>query len=188
LNGRAGDASLVAAAARWGASPPSATQAYTADLDQDGQDELVIASATAFCVFKKTGGRLVLAAVRDPSSGDADLVLGSFLQGPGNTEERDRLEETQPDLKRPPAFVDWWATNGGGTRYVNAPYSAQQIQGGFKLTSDDGKVVKTVTLSGSRLSVHYDSQVGDLYVRCALAPAPLALFAREGQLSEQRQG
>lgn len=185
INARAGDASLVAAAARWAASPHSATKTWSEDLDQDGQPESVLANDRVFCIFKKAGGRLLLAAARDPATGDADLVVGSFLQGPGNTEERDRLEETSSDLKRPPALVDWWATQGG-SRYVNAPYSAQALSNGWKLTSDDGKISKTITLAGTKLSVHYDSQVGDLYVRSALSPAPLQLFAREGQLTEQR--
>ncbi|MEZ0230837.1 MAG: hypothetical protein ACAI25_19620 [Planctomycetota bacterium] len=185
INARTGDASLVAAAGRWAASPPQTVKTWSEDLDQDGEPEHVLANDRVFCIFKKAGGRLLLAAARDPSSGDADLVVGSLLQGPGNNEERDRVEESASDLKRPPALIDWWATNGGA-RYVNAAYSMQQIPNGLKLTSDDGKIVKSITLSGSKLSVRYESQVGDLYVRSALAPAPFQLFAREGQLSEQR--
>jgi hypothetical protein len=190
LQSRVGDASLVAAVGRWAASPPAAGSVLVsrADLDQDGEEELVLTSDTAFCVWKTTGARLVLAAARDPATGDADVVVGALLQGPGSNEERDRLEETTGAVRRPPGFVDWWASGGGGSRYVNARFSASQLPNGWRFVSDDGKVTKSVTLSGGRLSVHYDSDpsVGDLYVRFGLAPLPLGLFLGEARLSESR--
>ncbi|HZU98276.1 MAG TPA: hypothetical protein VFF73_16340 [Planctomycetota bacterium] len=189
INGHAGDASLVAAAAKWAANPPAAgtTQAYTADLDQDGVPEVVLASNTAFCVFKTVGGRLVLAAARDPSTGDADLLVGSLLQGPASNLQKDGVELTTSAVTRPPACVDWWADNGG-TNYVNQTYTASVSGNGCVLTSSDGKIKKTVTLAGGHLLVHYDTQVGNLYVRSGLAPTPLQLFTREASLSEQSNG
>ena len=186
VNGHAGDASLVAAAARWAASPPSTTRAWTQDVDQDGEEEILLASNTALCIFKKTGGRLVLAAARDPGTGSADLLVGSFLQGPGSNTARDQVETATSAVTRPPALCDWWATGGGGSRYVNATYTAQITGSSVKLTSDDGKIAKTISLSAGHLLVHYDSQAGDVYVRSALSPAPLALFAREGTIQESR--
>jgi hypothetical protein len=190
LQARTGDASAIAAAARWAANPPAAgaTSVFSQDVDQDGVAESCLANDQIFCVFKGTGGRLFLAAARDPVTGDADIVAGSFLQGPGNNLERDRVEESTPDVLRPGSLCDWWSTGSGGSRYVNATYSVQAQAAGYVFTSDDGKVKKTVSLSGNQLLVRYDldPSVGDLYVRFGLAPAPLSLLLAQGTLTDLR--
>lgn len=190
LHAHVGDASLVAAAGRWAANPPAAGtfQVWHGDVDQDGEDEYVVASESAFCAFKLAGGRLVLAAARDPLSGEADVLTGAQLQGTGDNLQRDYLETQSQDVKRPPCLVDFWATGGAGSYYVNAGYSASALSNGWKFTSPDGKVAKTVTLQGGRLSVHYDldASVGDLYVRCGLSPLPLAQLLGEARLTDSR--
>jgi hypothetical protein len=186
VNGHAGDASLVAAAAQWAQSPPAAgtTKVWSQDVDQDGQPELLIATNQALCIFKTTGGRMVLAAVRDPVSGDADLLVGSLLQGP-STVAKDEEETTTSAVCRPPALVDWWATNGGSS-YVNATYSSTLNASSIVLTSSDGNIAKTISLAGNTLSVQYATKnVGPIYVRSAFSPAPMALFAAEGTIAEQ---
>ncbi len=176
MHARVGDASVAAAAARWAQSPPAGARAWREDADQDGEDEYVVADARSFFVFEDDGARLLLGAVRD-ASGRADTFVAGLLQGPGSEERRDRETEHEDGPVRPHGLVDWWAT-GRGSRYVNATYRAEQLQDGWRFTSDDGLVRKVVRLAAGKLTVEYDADpaAGSLSVRTGLAPATLDLF------------
>jgi len=177
MQARVGDAGLAAAAARWSAAPPSGPTAWREDVDEDGEEELLLADERAFYAFEDDGGRLVLGAARDVVSGRADAFVCSLLQAPGNTVEREVEGTTDDSTQRVHGLVDWWAT-GRGSRYVNAPYRARRLPDGWLLTSDDGLIEKRVALRHGRLTVDYgvDPQAGTLYVRSGLSPATLDLF------------
>ena len=181
MQARVGDAGYAAAAARWSANPPAAARAWREDVDEDGEEELLLADRRGFYLFEDDGGRLVLAAARDPVSGKADAVVASLLQAPGEETRREREAEHQDRVTRVPGLVDWWAT-GRGNRYVNAPYRADPLGDGWRLTSDDGLVEKRLTIADGKLRARYrvDPAAGTLYVRTGLAPAPLDLFMGAG--------
>ena len=177
MHSRVGDAGVVAAAARWSANPPSAVRAWRADVDEDGELELLLADQRAFYAFENDGGRCVFAAVRDPATGEAEPFLGTLLNTPGTIQARE-LEETREDaVTRAPALLDWWADRGGSL-YVNADYRYEARSDGWRLRSPDGRVEKIVTLSEGKLRVRYTlhPNLGTLYVRCGLTPALLDLF------------
>ncbi|MCO5172279.1 MAG: hypothetical protein M9894_38770 [Planctomycetes bacterium] len=176
MHSRVGDASIAAHAARWAASPPSGVRVWKVDADEDGEDEYVVADGRAFYVFEDDGARLMLAAVRAPD-GRADTFVAGLLPCPGDEARRDRETEREDGPVRPHGLVDWWAT-GRGSRYVNETYRAEALADGWRFTSPDGLVRKTVRLSQGRLTVEYDvaPAAGTLSVRTGLAPATLDLF------------
>lgn len=179
MHARVGDAGLVAAAARWSASPPASVRTWREDVDEDGEGELLVADARAFFAFEDDGGRLVLAAARDPQTGKADALIAGLLHAPGEQGAREVESTDEHGALRPHGLIDWWATGAGkGARYVNAPYAVEQRTDGWRLRSDDGLVTKTLTLRAGRLEVEYDvaPAAGTLYVRTGLSPATLDLF------------
>ena len=188
MQARVGDAGYAAAAARWSAAPPQAARAWREDVDADGEEELLLADGRGFYLFEDEGGRLVLCAARDRVSGRADALIASLLQAPGEETAREREAEHEDRVTRVPGLVDWWAT-GRGNRYVNAPYRADPLPGGWQLRSDDGLVEKRVTLSDGKLRVQYrvDPAAGTLYVRTGLAPAPVDLLMGAALRTWRRQ-
>jgi hypothetical protein len=177
LHARVGDAALVAAVARWSAAPPASPRAWRADVDHDGEDELLLADARACYVFENDGARLVFAAVRDPASGEAEPFAGTLLNGPGDLALRDRIEADDQRLKRPPGLTPWWA-DGAGADYVNAVFSMRQLSDGWELTAPDGRLTVRHTLANGELTTTYtaDASLGTVYLRAGLAPAALDLF------------
>ncbi len=164
-------------AARWaedvrnglvGGAP--ATEAV--DLDYDGENEYVLKNNRVWLAFEKYGGRCVLAAAFDPVAGDARVLVGAPITNPSAPGEE---EYVGTSANRCSAFKDM---NGG--IYADAVYTAQAVAGGWRFTSPDGLVEKTLTLApgGYDVSVAYDESVsGDLYVRLGLSPNPRDLFS-----------
>lgn len=177
LQARIGDAAVVAAAARWSAAPPAAPTAWRADVDHDGEQELLLADARAFYAFEDDGGRCVFAAVRDPATGRAQPFLGSLLNAPGGETSREREATHDGRVTRVPGLVEWWV-EGAGEAYVNGAYRARMLAGGWRLESPDGRLVKTVTLQDGALTARYllDPSLGTAWVRTGLAPATFDLF------------
>ena len=175
MQARVGDASVVAAAARWSANPPATPRSWREDVDRDGEDEAILADGHAFYVFEDDGGRLAFAAVR--SGSDAEAFVCSYLNAPGTEASRDRTAESDGQVTRVPGLVDWWAT-GAGSRYVNGTYTLSLTPGGLTLRSGDGRVTKRATVHSGSLTVAYtlDPALGTLYVRSGLAPAALDVF------------
>jgi hypothetical protein len=166
---------LYAAAAAWADSAArgllgSATVARAADLDWDGEAEYVIEDRTSFAVFERYGARCVLACARDAGDDDAEVVVGAPLTNPSAPGEE---EYTGAAANRCSAFKEM----NGGT-YADAVYAAAAATNGWRFTSPDGLVQKTVTLApGSRRlhAAYSETASGPLYVRFGLSPNPLDL-------------
>ncbi len=194
LHGHVREASIVAHAARWAAGTPGAqARVYAKDVDQDGEAEWILENDRLFAVIEDDGGRLAALFARDPLTREGYQVIGAFPVNPGESRESEWEGSTNQSQRRVSGLKDWWSTGQNTDRYVNARYSAQPLAGGLRLTSDDGRIRKTISLapSSTRLEVRYetDASVGTLYVRLGLSPHVTNLVVSgQDTLQESRQG
>jgi hypothetical protein len=191
LHGHVREASVAAGAAHWASRAAPGTRAYTADVDQDGEAEAILENDRLRAVFEDDGGRLVALFVRDPQTGEGYQVIGAFPASPGSSRESEWEGDTNRNQVRASGLKDWWSTGHRTSRYVNDRYRAQGVASGWRFTSSDGRITKTVTLSGGRLEVRYDTDpsIGTLYVRCGLSPHVTDLvFSGQANLTATRQG
>jgi hypothetical protein len=166
---------LYAAAAQWADSARRALTGGVAtravDLDWDGEPEYVIQNRYFFAVFERYGGRCVLACALNPGSGDEEALVGAPVTNPSAPGEE---EYTGAGANRCSAFKDM---NGG--LYADAVYTVATVAKGWRFTSPDGLVQKTVTTDAfwRGMDVAYVEGVsGPLYVRLGLSPNPLDLM------------
>ncbi|MCX7915611.1 MAG: hypothetical protein N3A53_04830, partial [Verrucomicrobiae bacterium] len=179
-------AGIVARAAAWAASNPGPNPvAQSLDVDHDGEQEYILSNNRVWAVFERIGGRCIAAFARDPSSPNAVQVLGNLVSSPCyETEEEGDTNMSgnplQPHAYRTSAFKDWFAvtnaTGFGSTRYVNDLYTVASAPTGtgWRFTSSDGRITKTITLASDSTTLHAAYQlsgpVSKLYVRHGLAP------------------
>ncbi|MGD9612228.1 MAG: hypothetical protein AB7V22_04930, partial [Kiritimatiellia bacterium] len=165
---------------QWLAGAPALTNstAVAEDVDLDGEAESLLYNRHVFAVFERLGGRLVAAWVRDPATGAAIQTIGNFASYAGSETEWEGEGNTESGIVgayRTSALKDWHAA-GTATSYVNNLYAATTngVAGGWKLTSADDKIAKTVTLGATStwFAVQYvvDPSLGTLYVRSGLSP------------------
>jgi len=163
----------------WLGGAGSLTQSHvqTLDVDLDGQLEYLVYNSRMFAIFEQSGGRLVAAWTRDPSSGRAFQVVGNMLSyaGSENEYEGEFNVFTNGSVRayRTSALKDWWA---GTAMYVNDQYTFTNWTNGWRIASSDGKITKTVTLDNLSNWLHVAYQVdaglngGTLYIRNGLTP------------------
>ncbi len=164
----------------------TAPEAVSKDIDLDGENEYLLYNDRVFAAFESLGGRLVGAWVRHLGTGEIYQAVGNFLSFANSDTEQEgagNVSGTLPDAHRTSAFKDWYAQSGStGTNYVNNLYVVTPAGGGqtgWKFTSADGKVAKTVSLAAlsSQLKAHYDlASIETLYVRFGLTPNLYDLF------------
>ncbi len=152
------------------------TTAALEDVDLDGENECLLYNGRVMFIMERTGGRMIMAFARDsagsvfPVSGTPMAYSGSEteLEGTANAATNGSVEAC-----RTSCLKDWWA---GTTNYVNMMYAAVNWTNGWRLTSADGKITKTLTLGPktNRLEVAYSISEtlngGVLYVRNGLSP------------------
>ena len=149
----------------------SATVATATDLDFDGESEYVIRNNRVWLAFEKYGARCVLAAAYDPAAREAQVLVGAPVTNPSAPGEEEFVGTA---AFRCSAFKEM---NGGG--YADAVYAAVAVAGGWRFTSPDGAIVKTMSVpdGGYDVSAAYSETVsGSLYVRLGLSPNPGDLF------------
>lgn len=171
-------AALYERVAAWNSAPPSAVTVTQADVDVDGENEYLLYNRRVYAVFEDNGGRMVAAFVRDPAVARAFQVIGNTLAFPDAETEDEGTSNIDAEsglvaAKQTSGLKDWWA--GDSSDYVNDLYSASALANGWTLTSGDGKIAKTVTLSGvddTGFDVTYavDASLGALYLRNGLSP------------------
>jgi glycosyl hydrolase family 57 len=162
--------------------------AEQADVDLDGENEYLIYNDRLFALFERLGGRMTGAWLRDIDTGYVSQVAGNFSSYAGSETEEEgggNFVGGAVNAFRTSGFKDWFAktdNNGNGTfGYVNNLYTVVPAPSGigWKFTSADGKIVKTITLTGgkSALQASY-STTGfvQLFVRFGLSPDLLELL------------
>ncbi len=177
----AGEAAVIAAAARWAAGAPSPSAvAEAADLDLDGEDEWVLRNDRVYAVLERDGGRLLALFARDAATGEAVFVAGSApVTGAGDSSEAGWEGDTNGNALRNSLLKDWWAAGVDTNGYVNDVYAVDlpAPAGGVatvRLRSSDGLIEKTVTLAdgADQLEVVYDldAAISTLYLRGGFTP------------------
>jgi hypothetical protein len=172
LHNHVRQAGLYAAAAGWvqdvrSGAQGAATSTQAIDLDMDGEVEYVLRNDRVWLAFEKYGGRCVLAAAYDPVTQDGEVIVGAPFTNPSAPGEE---EYVGSEANRCSAFKEM---NEG--LYADAAYAASATASGWRFTSPDGRVVKTVTAAGGSYEVQADYQEtvpGPLYVRVGLSPNP----------------
>jgi hypothetical protein len=177
---------------QWAVAAPGLSTTVTAslDVDLDGENEYVLYNKHVAAVFERIGGRMIAAWRRTPD-GRVRQMIGNLASYAGKeTEEegawsvnRSEGEFVSLETYRNSALKDWWA---GSPDYVNALYSASNagVTDGWKLTSADGKIVKTVTLAptATAFAVTYTVSPtlngGVLFVRHGFSPDLSELLVR----------
>ena len=163
------DAGALALAAAWADSATSgllagASGAYAADPDLDGVDEVVLRNDRVWTLWQERGGRMLMAARRDPAAGDGLLLVGNPLANPSAPGEE---EYADGGASRCSGFK---VMNGG---YADSHFDATLQAGGVAFTSDDGLVTLAHALpAGSdTLATSVSESVGGaLYLRMGLSP------------------
>ncbi|MDX2176149.1 MAG: carbohydrate-binding protein [Candidatus Sumerlaeia bacterium] len=168
--------SATTAAANWsnsiktGTRPAGVTVSST-DIDQDGQNEFVLANERVWLAFEARGGRCTQAYFYDPVLQDSFSFLGT---SPINNPTGQGEEEGIANASRCSAFKD----TAGGT-YADAIYNASTGASSITFTSPNGLISKTISLTGgsNTVSVAYTNNTGaDLYVRMGVSVNNLDLL------------
>jgi glycosidase len=159
------------------------TETGAEDVDLDGEDEYLLFNDRLFAVFERLGGRLAGVWIKDRLGGRTCQALGNPVAFSGSATEREGDYNVTNGggvvAYRTSGLKDWWAVPAGGSgtlQYVNDLYTVAGVGGGWRLTSSDGRIRKTVTLaprSGS-LEAQYELlgslNPGTLYVRNGFTP------------------
>lgn len=166
----------------WAATASSVTtpQAVAEDVDLDGENEYLLYNDRTFGVFERSGGRLVSAWVRDVLDGTVYQGLGNQVgySGTDTEEEGSFSADGQGVINayRTSGLKDWYTTKGGGTNYVNNVFTFTNWTNGWRMTSSDGLVTKTVTLGAKHWAYRVEYQMSGamtnqvLYVRNGFSP------------------
>jgi glycosidase len=178
---------MFARVASWAAAPSHGATAE--DVDLDGEPEYLLFNRRVFTITEAIGGRMVAAWVRDLGNGKVFQVVGNPLSYSGfenETEGAANVLSGKVASYRTSALKDWFAAGTNSVQYSNELYTVSAIAGGWRFTSADGKVQKSVTLGSlaNAVAVSYtlDPSISALYVRHGLSPHLLDLIKR-GQTS-----
>lgn len=148
--------------------------AIAEDLTFDGVANPLLYNSRIFAVFDRMGGRMLASWVRDPLTGRVFQASGNLLaMADGPTAEEGTVNGL---ARRTSGFSDWFAAGPDTHAYVNDEYvpSLATTATGWKFTSSDGGIEKTITLddNGDRLLAHYqlDPAITGLAIRFGLSP------------------
>ena len=175
LQNHARDLGVVADAAAWAddvrnGTQPLATQVRTVDLDQDGENEYVLANRRLYACFEQYGGRCEAAFAFVDSLDDAVALIGAPVSNPSEPGEEENVGTA---ANRCSAFKDMTTT------HVDQVYNVTAGADSFTFTSQDGQVSKTIRLPAAAgvLTADYTNTTGsDLYVRVGASPNNLDLM------------
>ena len=156
-----------------------ATVATNLDADLDGEAEYWLYNRNVATVFERIGGRLIAAWLRT-SDGRVRQMMGNLAAYAGGETEEEGAWSANTNTGavvayRTSGLKDWWANT---PNYVNDLYTVTTngVTNGWKLTSSDSKIAKTVTLAptATNLAVQYTVSPtlngGALYVRNGFSP------------------
>ena len=157
-----------------------------ADVDLDGENEYSIFNDRVFALFERQGGRMIACWLRDVDTGYVSQVagnLGSYAGSESEDEGGGNFAGGAVNAFRTSGFKDWFVKTdtvpAGTFSYVNDLYSVTPVASGWKFTSSDGKIAKTITLAPgkSALQASYTTtNVTQIFVRFGLSPDLLDLM------------
>jgi hypothetical protein len=160
-----------------GAASLTNSTAELFDVDLDGENEYLLYNSRMLAIMERSGGRMVAAWVRDPVNGRVYQTIGNNVGNSGSWTEEEGTYNSQTNgtigAYRTSALKDWWA---GTSTYVNDLYTFTNWTNGWRITSTDGKIQKTITLGAGQnlFNVSYNVNAslngGVLYVRNGLSP------------------
>jgi len=173
-------AAIYSWADSWATVAPglATTQTASVDVDQDGENEYVLYNKHVAAVFERIGGRMIAAWHRD-GDGRIRQMIGNLASCAGSETEVEGASNVDTNTGavvayRTSALKDWYA---GTAQYVNDLYTVTTNgTDGWKLTSSDGKISKTVTLAPTATSFAVQYTInpslngGVLYVRNGFSP------------------
>lgn len=146
----------------WAAGAAAMTTTLTAqvDVDLDGETEYILANSRVYAIFERMGGRMTAAWTRDPADGAVIQMIGNHVSYPGVDTEEEGRDNLNPDGSiaafRTSGFKDWVP---GGANYPNGLYTATAVSNGWRLTSFDSRVIKTITLAPGSTALQAAYQV-----------------------------
>jgi glycosidase len=161
---------------QWAAGPSPTPQTSAEDIDLDGEDEYLLSNDRLFAVFERIGGRLVAVWVRDILGGQVFQAAGNLASYADSTSEVEGITNTKingaVEAHRTSCLKDWWYAASSSSAYVNDLYTPADQTNGWKFTSSNGNIAKTITLTPKswHLDVSYQVAAGTLYVRNGLSP------------------
>ncbi len=193
-------AAIVERVDDWAAAASGMTnvQASNEDVDLDGEDEYLLYNDRVFGLFERVGGRLIGVWVRDFLYDRVLQAAGNLVGYPGSSTEYEGTYNVESNgtvvAFRTSCLKDWWAS-ANGNQYINDFYSATYWTNGWRLTSSDNAVRKTITLAPKswKFEVQYamsGSMSGQpLYVRHGLSPNLFDLIMRgQSTLGSEQHG
>jgi hypothetical protein len=167
----------------WAAVASSITNVQTdsGDFDLDGENEYALYNDRLFAVFERIGGRMIGAWVRDILSGRVYQALGNQVGFAGSETEEEGAYNVDTNASgavviahRTSGLKDWYVN--GSIAYNNDLYTLVNWTNGWRATSGDGNLRKTVTLNPKSWKFEVSYQLGGalsnqaLYVRHGLSP------------------
>ena len=166
----------------------ASTDSFDADLD--GEAEYLLYNDRVCVIFERIGGRLTHGWARDPANGAVVQLIGNSASYAGLADEREgetNISGGVVNAYRVSAMRDQWASNGTAntTAYVNDFYTvaAAPTGTGWRFTSSDGRIVKTITLLPNAARVTFEYNVNSVqFVRFGFTPN-LADILKNGQLN-----
>jgi hypothetical protein len=187
------DAAIYARVNTWAQAANAGTYNSSAvseqtDVDLDGEQEYSVFNDRLFALFEAIGGRMTGAWLRDVDTGFVTQVAGNFSSYSGSETEEEgagNFASGAVNAFRTSGFKDWFAktsTSGTGTfNYVNNLYTVTAAPSGigWKFTSSDGAIVKTVTLGVGKSSLqasYTTTGMVQMFVRFGLSPDLLDLL------------
>ncbi len=176
---------------QWASAPPTNAVAVAEDIDLDGVSEFLLYNAHVFALLEESGGRMTAAWIKNPVDGEVYQMVGNYVSFSDSETEFEGEIHTDPGgnvvARRTSCMKDLYAVGTSNTTmYVNDLYTGSIVTNpiGWQLTSSDGKITKTISLSDSDVSFDMAYSLGGdltlLYIRNGLSPNLLDLL-KHGQ-------
>ncbi|HEY8241601.1 MAG TPA: hypothetical protein VIH35_09145, partial [Kiritimatiellia bacterium] len=167
----------------WAGSAGSITNVQTeaADFDLDGENEYALYNDRLLAIFERIGGRMIGVWVRDILSGRVYQALGNQAGFAGSETEEEGAYNVDTNSSgaviiayRTSGLKDWFVN--GSIAYNNDLYTLVNWTNGWRASSSNGLLQKTVTLAPKSWKFEVNYQLSGalsnqaLYIRHGLSP------------------
>ena len=164
----------------WAARKLTSVEAFSADVDLDGEPEWILRNDKVMALFEAEGGLMVGAWLKDGNR--VWQMVGNFAAQPETGYETHGVDPT--NAFRGAAMKDKWI---GNTSMTTNNFTVTKGTG--KLTFKSGSLTKTVSLANAdanAFAIAYSDSGTQMYVRNGLSPDLSTLLVRgQGAVSEE---